>query len=100
MTDKKPTGSEQSENQENSVVTLEQQVRALVDSRLMELDYPRPSEEDRKKMEQYYRRQNSINLAAQVYAGAVPLGEGGQRVGEVIVEAAQVIERYLSGNSD
>ena len=99
MTVKKPTGSEQNENQE-SPVTIEQQVKALVDSRLIEMDYLQPSVEDREKMDQYYRRQSSINLAAQVYAGAVPLGESGQRVGEVVVEAARVIERYLSGNSD
>lgn len=98
MTVKKPTGSEQSENQEKPVTLKE--VSELIDFRISALDFPQPSAEEREKMDRYYRRQASINLAAQVYAGAVPLGEGGQRVGEVVVEAARVIERYLSGNSD
>lgn len=61
-------------------------------------DFPVPTPEERKAQEEYYRRQNCLNIAAQVYSGSVPLGEAGKRVGEVIVEAAQVIESYLSGN--
>lgn len=63
-------------------------------------DFEPPSPEEMEKQRAEWRRERALGLAAQTYAGSVPLGEAGARVGQVIVEAAGVIERYLNGNKD
>lgn len=93
MTAKKPTGSEGSEKQENSEDEKEF-MKAQMDSVIDLL------EKEKQFNAELKLRTDAANIAAFVYRGSVPLGEAGKRVGDVIVEAARVIEGYLSGNTN
>jgi hypothetical protein len=106
MTVKKPTGSEQSESPEKSggmSDTEKQEAKNSIDLLLVqrELDTLHEVLEQEKAFNAELRlRLESVNSMAFVYQHAVPLGENGELVGNSIVDAARVIERYLSGNSD